>query len=129
MKSTGNNAVIIVDDNPRDLSFLAELAETAGANPIILCESVAQGLEALKEGRPALLITDLNLGDGYGSELVELVAVLYEGLPVILVSGGLAAIDRLMLEQTLPGEVRVFNKIFREDILEAVSEALGSYQL
>ena len=66
------HTVLLVED---DTQTRARLAEVVAAHPSLLLVdavgSVAEGRDALREHQPAVLLTDLGLPDGEGSELIR----------------------------------------------------------
>ena len=62
--------ILIVDDEPVIRLFLQELFEDEGY-AVVTAQSIAEGIAALKVGRFNLVVTDKNLPDGTGFEIVH----------------------------------------------------------
>jgi DNA-binding NtrC family response regulator len=68
--STSKRRILVVDDEPVIRLFLQELFEDEGYD-VVTAESIAEGLAALKRGGLNLVVTDKNLPDGTGFEIVH----------------------------------------------------------
>ncbi len=82
----GRHTIMVIDDNPQDLKLVRRLLQGSGRYNIIEADSGREGLKAIYEHRPDLLILDLVLPDMDGFEIVERMqndVNLYE-TPVIL---------------------------------------------
>ncbi len=77
--------ILLVDDNSDLRGFLTMALERMGAR-VHACENVTQALEALETERFDLLISDLELPDGNGRELMQALHA-QGGLPAIALSG------------------------------------------
>ena len=62
--------ILVVDDEPVIRLFLQELFEDEGYE-VVTAQSIAEGLAALKRGGLNLVVTDKNLPDGTGFEIVH----------------------------------------------------------
>lgn len=82
------NWVLLIDDNPQVVNFYARVAEALGLN-YRTAVTRAQALEALSSiGPPRLVITDIQLEESSGLDLVVELRERYgRGLPIIVVSG------------------------------------------
>jgi CheY-like chemotaxis protein len=67
--------VVVVDDDPDALDLAATILETAGAS-IRRCASAAEGLGALREWRPDVLISDIEMPGEDGYALIRKVRAL-----------------------------------------------------
>jgi DNA-binding response OmpR family regulator len=74
-----DSRVLIVEDDPTTREALARLLARLGAT-VESAENLRDGLSALREWKPAVVILDLMLPDGDGSTLLEVVRA--ERLPV-----------------------------------------------
>ena len=83
-----NNWVLLVDDNPQVINFYARIAEALNLK-FKTASSYERAVAILKnEGKPKLMITDIQLENGSGLDLVAYLRSLYnENIPVIVVSG------------------------------------------
>jgi len=86
--------ILLVDDNPQMTDFYARVAEALELS-FETADSLKRAREVLIErGAPQILVTDVQLGDGSGLDLVKECRIRFgETLPVIVVSGevGLAS--------------------------------------
>lgn len=70
MSNVSKRRILVVDDEPVIRLFLQELFEDEGYE-VVTAESIAEGLAALKRGGLHLVVTDKNLPDGTGFEIVH----------------------------------------------------------
>lgn len=77
--------ILIVDDDPDLLRLLAIRLEGAGHRPIA-AESAEKALALLAVERPAVVITDIRMGDMDGLALFDAVHQSYPSLPVIILT-------------------------------------------
>jgi CheY-like chemotaxis protein len=85
--------VLIVDDDPDDRDFLRNALEKAGVEPILALSSAQevfaylQGIERT-EDLPKLIISDLNMPDINGYELLQSLRSMsrYQHIPVVICS-------------------------------------------
>jgi PAS domain S-box-containing protein len=140
---TTPDAVISPSAPPLDASP-TDPVEAAGLN-ILLCEddvlirtdiafglrdagcevleagTVADALQILQTSEVALLITDLGLPDGSGTDLASQARSSLPSLPIIFATGGVGGAETEML-----GNCRVLTKPFLDtDLLNAVSALIG----
>jgi CheY-like chemotaxis protein len=105
MKIIGNgNAVIMLDDNPSDLTIARTCYEKAEIeNPWVAFESAGALLAHLEEvtaGRvplPALLFVDINMDEMSGFDVVRRIKempALAQGIPVVILTNSNASEDR-----------------------------------
>lgn len=89
--------ILIVDDEDAVRGLLSEVLDGAGYR-VTGVPSVALALEAVRAGRPDLIITDLQMDEADGFELIDALEERAPGVPVILLTGVLfdhAVIARL----------------------------------
>jgi CheY-like chemotaxis protein len=67
----GQHLIIVIDDNPSDLRLARRLLETSGSYRVIQAASGRDGLKAIYEHAPDLIILDLMLPDMDGFEVLE----------------------------------------------------------
>lgn len=79
---------LLVDDNAQVTTFYARVAEALNLK-YVSAASVEEAEQKIDEhGRPRIVVTDIQLGEGSGLHLVRTVRRLFgESLPVIVVSG------------------------------------------
>ena len=113
-------SVLIVDDEPTERVILASIIEQAGHE----CHFASGGLEALEaylRGGIDIIVTDLQMPDGGGLELIEALKLLLPETAIIAVSGnkpeGLA-------EARSKGATAAFSKpVDPQELLEAIAQA------
>ena len=66
-----DKSLLIVDDDEAFRRRLARAMEKRGFDPVVMAESVAEGLEATRTAPPAFAVIDLRLEDGNGLDVVE----------------------------------------------------------
>jgi len=113
--------VLIVEDEPTDRVILANIIEQAGHE----CHFASGGLEALEtylRGGIDIIVTDLQMPDGGGLELIEALKSLLPETAIIAVSGmkpeGLA-------EARSKGATAAFSKtVDPDELIEAIAQAV-----
>lgn len=79
--------VLVVDDDRNVCEVVADALATEGIEVIAAC-SGSEALDAARRDRPDLVVTDLELGDCHGLDLVtRLRDELGEDLPVVIITG------------------------------------------
>jgi two-component system response regulator RegA len=66
-----DKSLLIVDDDEAFRKRLARAMEKRGFDPVLMAESVAEGLETTRRQPPAFAVIDLRLEDGNGLDVVE----------------------------------------------------------
>jgi two-component system response regulator PilR (NtrC family) len=114
--------ILVVDDDPAMLRLYSRIF-SGQAYLITLAGSFAAAAILIKADRYALLITDLMLGDGLGTDLAQLFAKESPGGKSLLVSGSLLAagdLDFSAVSECLCKPLAV------DSLMQAVSKALGN---
>jgi len=83
---------VVVEDHEDTLLLMRRLL-TIDGHEVTPAKSVAEGLAAVEETNPDLLISDLGLPDGSGHDLVRRLAERGRRIPAIALSGYGAASD------------------------------------
>lgn len=78
---------ILVIDDDRSARMLLERVLTRAGHQVLLVDTAGEGLEALRQGGFDLLVTDKNLPDVDGLELLRRARETNPGLQVILMTG------------------------------------------
>lgn len=118
--------VLIVDDEPAVRRTVVRFLRRSGFD-VDEAEDGAAALKAVANVRPDVVITDVNMPDMDG---IELLAALRSGdpeLPVIVISGGGVIPKRVLLKNAnmLGATFTIAKPFTMDEILEVVSEALG----
>ncbi len=66
-----DRSLLIVDDDEAFRRRLARAMEKRGFDPVLMAESVAEGLSVTRQTPPAFAVIDLRLEDGNGLDVVE----------------------------------------------------------
>jgi len=115
--------ILIVEDQVAVREVMVEsIAEIPLAIEISEASSLAEARVLYHSRVWDLLLTDYNLGDGKGLDLVEEIRMDNPGLPIVLVSGFLSP-TRVKRSEEL-GVARVIAKPFRPNELESAVKAL-----
>jgi DNA-binding response OmpR family regulator len=115
---------LLADDEQTVRKFVAAVLRAAGYSVV----PTATAAEALAVARTQLvrinlLVTDVDLPDGYGPELAEAVAAIHPGVDVLVISGWPyeAVVDRGLA----PGTSYLGKPFTVEELRAAVRSALG----
>jgi two-component system response regulator PilR (NtrC family) len=77
--------ILIIDDEP-DIRELLEITLNRMGHSCVCAASRTEALEALKKQTFALCLTDMNLGDGTGIEVIEFIQLHCPDLPVAMIT-------------------------------------------
>jgi CheY-like chemotaxis protein len=99
-RATRGKWALFVDDNPQVTAFYGRIAE-ALTIPFSSAPSVTEALKIVeREGQPRFVISDLQLGDETGLDLVRTLRERFgKDLPIIVVSGNVAEDVRVQVQQ------------------------------
>ncbi|MEO8796420.1 MAG: response regulator, partial [Polyangiaceae bacterium] len=84
--SLANLRVLLVDDDADTLELSQLVLEGAGAN-VETARSVSEAVTAFRRFTPNVVVSDWNLGDGNGADLLATLATIHGGFHAIAVSG------------------------------------------
>lgn len=113
--------ILVVDDDAGVRRLLGEQAALLGAHSELAADGPS-ALEALRRGRPDLLLVDYAMPGMTGAELVREARRLWPGLPVVFATG---YADSQAIEEAAGGSARILRKPFRlSDLAEALRAAL-----
>lgn len=79
--------IVLADDDPAVRRSLGRFLRSLG-HEVLEAEDGRAAIKALQDGTTDLVVTDLNMPDMDGIELLSAVRKRFAGLPVIAVSGG-----------------------------------------
>ena len=79
------SAILIVDDNPLDRRLAAKCLEAEGTT-LLFAENGREALDLLARDRPDAVLTDLDMPEMNGLQLVRAAGKAYPGLPVVLMT-------------------------------------------
>ncbi|MCG6964719.1 MAG: response regulator, partial [Acidobacteria bacterium] len=83
---SGSETVLLVEDHTEVRHALRDVLESMGYR-VFAAATVAAALELIEAQELDLLLTDLQLPDGVGIDLIGPVRRKHSGLPVVLISG------------------------------------------
>jgi CheY-like chemotaxis protein len=84
--------VLIVDDEPTLILIGKSLLESQGYEVHVACDGL-EGLSALRQASPDLIISDLNMPNMNGFEFLTAVRARFPNIPVIVISGDFVGTD------------------------------------
>lgn len=112
--------ILVVDDDEQLRKMYARALGGQGYR-FSLAACARHGLTLLAEGSYDLVITDFELGDGTGTEIMEA----SKGISTILITGSVARTELEVLASRY-GLAAYFEKPFRlEDLLNKIRETVG----
>ena len=115
--------ILVVDDSSVDRRFVGGLLQRAGDYEIEFAEDGQQALDQMKAQRPDVVLTDMQMPNRGGLDLVAAARVHYPGIPVILMTG--QGSEALAVEALQQGAVNYIPKSqLNERLLNTVSESL-----
>jgi CheY-like chemotaxis protein/two-component sensor histidine kinase len=119
--------VLVIDDNPADISLIEEILRLDGYQ-VIKAGGGVEGLKAARNEKPDLVILDLMMPDLDGFDVMRLLESeeATRGLPIILFTAkDLSEIDRANLGENIH---EIFGKaqLDRNSLRQKIAELLGS---
>ena len=115
------NASILVVEDGEDISRLLEYTFKLITQDIKIAKNGIEALELLKTFRPNVVITDLNMPQMNGSDLIIHIKALFPNMPIIVTSG---FIDDLKNPELV---YKIFEKpIIFSELLDAIIDATKS---
>ena len=116
--------VLVVDDSAVDRRFVGGLLSRDARFQVEFAEDGAQALSRMREARPDVIVTDLQMPNRNGLELVAAVRMHHPDVPIILMTGH--GSEDLAVEALHRGAANYVPKPqLGERLLEAVEEALS----
>ena len=116
--------VLVVDDSAVDRRFVGGLLTKAGRYQVDFAEDGSQALSHMRQSPPDLIVTDLQMPNRNGLELVAAVRMHHPDVPIILMTGhGSEALAVEALQRGASGYVP--KPHLGDRLLEAVDEALS----
>lgn len=123
---TASKKILVIDDEPMIRQVLTIHLSKAGYE-VACAQNASEGIALIGSGSFSLVITDYNLPDKNGMEVLRAAKVSAPDLPVMVISGFLDAvlIERLMAE----GAAQYLRKPFlKAAVLAAVTDILNTGQ-
>src|SRR5262249_49407933 len=117
--------ILLLEDQPFTASLIATVLRDLG-HSVVRCKDGREGLKALHDDLPDLLITDIIMPEVDGNEVIR--AIRGEGLklPIIAVSGGgpAGSFDGLEVAKKLGANETIRKPVTRPQLLAAVERCL-----
>jgi CheY-like chemotaxis protein len=115
--------VLVVDDSAVDRRFVGGILSRDGKFKVVFAEDGSQALSRMRETEPDLIVTDLQMPNRNGLELVAAVRMHHPHVPIILMTGH--GSEDLAVEALHRGAANYVPKPqLGERLLESVEEAL-----
>ena len=115
--------VLVVDDSAVDRKFVGGILSRDGKFKVEFAEDGSQALARMRESEPDLIVTDLQMPNRNGLELVAAVRMHHPGVPIILMTGH--GSEDLAVEALHRGAANYVPKPqLGERLLDSVDEAL-----
>ena len=118
------SSILVVDDSSVDRRFVGGLLERSGNFEVTFAEDGQQALDKLKDMRPDIVLTDMQMPGRGGLELVAAVRIRHPGLPVILMTG--QGSEALAVEALQRGAANYIPKVQLGDrLVNTIDETLA----
>jgi len=118
--------ILIADDEPLIRQVLRTLLSSAGFR-VREAASGEQALEVIKEDRPSLIISDINMPGNDDLGFVRAVSGVHPGLPIILLTA-YPSVDTAVESVNLSVVAYLVKPPDAAKVLEAVRHAIGTYE-
>lgn len=118
--------ILYVEDNPGDVELLKMCIERYyGSKNVVLeiAETVEEAIEVFCSDKYDVVLTDWNLPDGEGIDVVQFIRNKQEDLPIFLLSGGLT--DNLINMVKEYNHICCLEKDYSKIFIEKVCAQLG----
>jgi CheY-like chemotaxis protein len=116
--------VLVVDDSAVDRRFVGGILGREGKFKVEFAEDGSQALTKMREASPDLIVTDLQMPNRNGLELVAAIRMHHPGVPIILMTGH--GSEDLAVEALHRGAANYVPKPqLGERLLDSVEEALS----
>jgi DNA-binding NtrC family response regulator len=126
MTESPTKLVMVVDDYPDILKMVNTILASIGYR-VLSASGADAALRQIDREAPDVILTDIQMADGDGLELINAVRERRLSIPIVAMSGGSGTfgIDHLASAQKL-GAVSIVDKPFRSaHLAEAIDRALG----
>lgn len=115
--------ILLVDDDPDSLKYMARVLEHAGFQ-VMAAQSAKDARELAKPGAQDLIVSDVNMPGLRGPELVKQLKAAGVACPVLLVSGE-GSFEALDESLHVPGATFLAKPFTPNDLVSAVFETLA----
>src|SRR6185295_13070376 len=118
------STVLVVDDSAVDRRFVGGILSRDGRFQVEFAEDGAQALSRMRDARPDVIVTDLQMPNRNGLELVAAVRMHHSEVPIILMTGH--GSEDLAVEALQRGAASYVPKPqLGERLLDAIDEAIS----
>jgi DNA-binding response OmpR family regulator len=121
--------VLVIDDDPAMLDVI-RLGLEAYRFHVLEASNAADAVSLFRGRRPVLVITDIQLADSSGLDVVRELHAIDPAVPIIAMSGELASDEASALRKAVQlGATGIIEKPFRrQELIDAVIGALSAGQ-
>jgi len=113
--------ILVADDEPVVRHLLAQSLGGQGFE-VLLAETGSAAFALVKKNPPSLVLTDINMPDGDGVQLVQWLSESeHKDIPVILMTGDLDQIE----SKSLTGAIILRKPFRRREVVELINSVLG----
>ena len=118
--------ILIIEDDLQLQGFVQELLEDNGYQ-VVLANNGNEGLEAVENHEPGLILTDLLMPEKDGVRVITDVKSKHPQIPIIAMSGGQSVFSPVFLEAAATlGATKTLDKPFRnEELLSTIEDCLA----
>ena len=119
--------ILIIEDDPGVRRVLIHTLERAGRD-VRAVDNGRDGLRAVVEHAPAIVVTDIVMPDSDGLEVIRILRTDHPGVGIIAISGGgmICRTTYLELAHLLGAHVTLQKPVLPSDLVFAVSELLNA---
>ncbi|MDA8563961.1 response regulator [Mariniblastus sp.] len=121
------SVVLVVDDAIVDQKIAGGLLEASGMFQVVYADGGAQAMEAIDRQRPDVVLTDLQMPDVDGLQLVTSIADRYPDIPVVLMTA--YGSENVAAESLASGAASFVPKtMLAEHLLATIMQVLATYE-
>ncbi|MEQ9424844.1 MAG: sigma-54 dependent transcriptional regulator [Cyclobacteriaceae bacterium] len=126
MTMDNKHSVLVVDDSHDMLELVRRILNEINLNPFV-SDNVVDAIEVLENGQVDLVITDLNMPEVSGMQLIRYMSQHYPKIPVLVITGYPNVADAV--EVMKMGALEYLIKPFTfEELQEAAENVLGKHK-
>lgn len=118
--------IVCVDDEPGVIELIQLILEERGLK-VVGAESGTEGMAAIRELQPALVLLDLMLPEMDGWEIYRRMKAdeALKNIPVIIVTAKTAGIDEALAKYVAKVDAYIKKPFSLEELMQSVDRALG----
>lgn len=115
--------ILVIDDDPDIRELLKTTLESAG-HRVVITENGSKGVQAFKEKRPDLVITDLFMPEQEGLETIKQLRMEHPDVSILAISGRPTGGTMLTVAKRLGAKAVLQKPFLPEELLKLVEETL-----